>query len=151
MAGFTTTREPYFTYKPDSVLENDTYKVYCDREFQTDHTITYNRTDVLIMNKKEKKARLIDIAVPAPANVELKQKEKVDKYLTIGEEIKELWGVKHVSIIPVVIGVTGEIPKNVFEGPEKLNIKPNVYLEMQKAVILATCRMIRNVLNKKEQ
>lgn len=151
MAGFTATREPYFTYKPDSVFENDTYKVYWDREIQTDNTITHNRPDVLIMNNNAKKITLIDIAVPAPANIERKQKKTVDKYLILGEEIKELWGVEHVAIVSVIIGATGEIPKKLFEGLEKLNIKPNVYLETQKAVILATCRMIRKVLNQKDQ
>ena len=39
---------------PAPVLENDTHKLQWDFNIQTDHLITARRSDLIIINKKEK-------------------------------------------------------------------------------------------------
>jgi hypothetical protein len=45
-------------------LENDNYKLYFDRTVLTDIHIHHNRPDIIILNKQQKQAYLLDIAVP---------------------------------------------------------------------------------------
>jgi hypothetical protein len=56
--------QPHYIYKPESCLENNNYKLYFDRRVLTDIHIQHNRPDIIILNKQQKQAYLLDIAVP---------------------------------------------------------------------------------------
>ena len=43
--------------------------------------------------------QIIDVAVPGDARVELKEKEKIDKYQDLAKELRKLWKVK-TSVAP---------------------------------------------------
>ena len=49
-------KSPYCKQTPAIVLENENFKLYCNRSILTDKTITFNRPDITFMNKKTKKA-----------------------------------------------------------------------------------------------
>jgi hypothetical protein len=53
--------QPHYSYTPESCLENDSYKLYFDRTIKH---IKHNRPDIIILNKQQKQAYLLDIAVP---------------------------------------------------------------------------------------
>jgi hypothetical protein len=59
----------HYIYKPESCLENDNYKLYFDRRVLTDIHIQHNRPDIIILNKQQKQAYLLDIAVPNSHNI----------------------------------------------------------------------------------
>jgi hypothetical protein len=50
-------------------VENDNYKLYFDRTVLTDIHIQHNRPDIIILNKQQKQAYLLDIAVPNSHNI----------------------------------------------------------------------------------
>jgi hypothetical protein len=52
--------QPHYIYKPESCLENDNYKLYFDRTVLTDIHIKHNRPDIIILNKQQKQAYLLD-------------------------------------------------------------------------------------------
>jgi hypothetical protein len=51
------------------VWKNDNYKLYFDRTVLTDIHIQHNRPDIIILNKQQKQAYLLDIAVPNSHNI----------------------------------------------------------------------------------
>jgi hypothetical protein len=53
--------QPHYIYKPESCLENDNYKLYFDRTVLTDIHIQHNRPDIIILNKQQKQAYLLDM------------------------------------------------------------------------------------------
>jgi hypothetical protein len=61
--------QPHYSYTPESCLENDSYKLYFDRTNLTDIHIKHNRPDIIILNKQQKQAYLLDIAVPNLHNI----------------------------------------------------------------------------------
>ena len=44
--------------------------------------------------------------------LKIKESEKIDKYLDLARELKELWNMK-MTVIPVVAGVLGTAPRNL--------------------------------------
>ena len=62
-------------HKPESVLENETHKVLCCFEIQTNHLISTKKTDLMIVNKKKRTCRQLDFAVPVD-----KKKRKVFRF-----------------------------------------------------------------------
>jgi hypothetical protein len=61
--------QPHYCYTPESCLENDNYKLYFDRTVLTDIHIKHNRPDIIILNKQQKQAYLVDIAIPNSHNI----------------------------------------------------------------------------------
>ena len=53
--------------------------------------------------------QIIDVAVSGDAKVELKEKEKIDKYQDLAKELRKLWKVK-TRVVPIVIGALRTIP-----------------------------------------
>ena len=84
-------------HNPESVLENETHKILCDFEIQTDHQISPRQPDLEIVKnthththtQKKKRTRwIVDFAVPADHRVNPKESEKRDKYQDPGRELK---------------------------------------------------------------
>ena len=87
--------------------------------------------DIIIIDKKERKGIIIDIALPADVRVGEKEREKVGKNLDLKREIGRLWKLKVVEVVSVVIGALGSVIKGFDRWIEKLGIPLNVGV-MQK-------------------
>ena len=76
-------------HNPAPVRENNTHKLLCDFDIQTDHIISARRPDLIKINKKKKRiSKIVDFAVPANHRIKLKDCEKKDKYLDLAWELK---------------------------------------------------------------
>ncbi|CAH2019234.1 unnamed protein product [Acanthoscelides obtectus] len=138
--------QPYYKYTPPPVIETETSRLYWNRKIITDRPIPNNIPDIVLTLKEERTTFIIDIAVPLPTNIQTTHAEKINKYLPLSDEIKRMWEMGNVSIIPVIIGATGEIPRKLHKSLEKLQLHPKIYLQLQKAALLGTCRTVRRVL-----
>ena len=77
----------WYMHNPESVPNNETYKLLCDFEIQTDHLISARRPDLIIINKKEITSRIVDFAVPGDHRVKMKECEKRDEYFALFRNI----------------------------------------------------------------
>ena len=133
-----------YLHNPAPVLENDTHKLLCDFNIQTDHLILARRPDLIIINKNKRICKIVDFAVPADYRIKLKESEKKDKYLEIARELEKLWNMK-VKIVPIVIGALGTITKGLLKGLEDLQVGERVET-IQTTALLRTARILRRVL-----
>ena len=51
-----------------------------DSSIQTDHIIEAQRSDLIVVDKKERIRKIIDFAVPGDSRIEEKKKDKIEKY-----------------------------------------------------------------------
>ena len=144
-----TEKRKYYQYEPRAVLDNATHKVYWDRTIITNKTMKHNRPDITLIDKAHKTVYLVDIAVPNSNNVQKTCEEKMAKYKELADELKEQWKMNKVITVPIVISATGIIPKSIHNSLQELDISKNTYIEMQKAVILNTCHIVRKFLRKR--
>ena len=128
--------EKWYEHIPEGVVENEEVKVLWDINVQCDNVIEARRPDIIVINKKERKGIIIDIAVPADVRVGEKEREKVEKYQDLKREI---------GVVPVVIGALGSVTKGFDRWIEKLGIPFNVGV-IQKTASLGTARILRKVL-----
>ena len=70
-----------------------------------------------------KTAFIIDIAVPLAVNILSTYAEKINKYMPLADEIKCLWKMDKVVIVPIVIGATGEVPKKLYDSLKKIKLR----------------------------
>ena len=140
---------PYYRYEPQSVLENSKAKLYWDKEIRTDKTVAHNRPDIALVDKHQNKAYIVDIAVPLTHKLQDTHNEKRRKYTDLAYEINKMWKIKDIEIIPIILSSLAVIPKSLALSLESLNIQKSRIYEMQKAVILQSCRTVRKVLDLK--
>lgn len=137
---------PYYNYNPQHVLDNATHKLYFDRTIITDHTIYNNRPDITLVDKQNRHTYIIDIAVPNTNNIQTTIAEKIRKYTELQEEIRRVWKMDKVIIVPIVISNTGVIPTTLHNSLRILNLPKYTFINLQKAAILNTCRIVRKFL-----
>ena len=102
-------------HNPEPVLENKTHKLLWDFHITTDPLVSVRRPDLIIINKKWE---LLEIAVLADHRIKLKGCEKKDKYLDLAIELENM----QVTIISIVIGAFGTVPKGLLKGLEDLEV-----------------------------
>jgi hypothetical protein len=110
---------PHYSYTPESCLENDNYKLYFNRTVLTDIHIKHNRPDIIILNKQQKQAYLIDIAVPN-SHITQTHNTKINKYLELS--MRNLWCLEKKSILPLIISATGIVPQSLFKNLKILDL-----------------------------
>jgi hypothetical protein len=131
--------QPHYSYTPESCLENDN-KLYFDRTILTDIHIKHNRTDIIILNKQQKQAYLLDIAVPNSHNITQTYNTKINKYLELSVAMRNLWCL-------VVISATGIVPQSLFKNLKILDLDNTLVVEIQKGILLYACHIVRKFLN----
>lgn len=140
-------RHPYYQYVPQPVLENSRVTLYWDRSVITDRTIIANRPDIVIIDRSTRKAVLVDITIPHDGNLIKAEIDKLSKYQDLAHEVTAMWHVDSTIIVPVVVSVNGLISKSFKQHLKKLNIKPWIGRQIQKAVLLDTARIVRKHLS----
>ena len=138
--------EKWYEHEPESVVENDRVKLLWDVNIQCDHIIEARRPDIVVINKQERSCLIIDIAIPGDVRVHEKEIEKIEKYQELKREIKRLWKLRTVQIVPVVVGALGSVTKRLREFLKKLNITIQTRF-LQKTALLGTARILRKVLD----
>jgi hypothetical protein len=139
--------QPHYSYTPESCLENDSYKLYFDRTILTDIHIKHNRPDIIILNKQQKQAYLLDIAVPNSHNITQTYNTKINKYLELSVAMRNLWCLEKISILPLVISATGIVPQSLFKNLKILDLDNTLVVEIQKGILLYSCHIVRKFLN----
>lgn len=75
--------------KPPPFVENTTHKIYWNKGTYTDHTITANRPDIIVVSKTQNKTSLIEISVPNNNNIQKKIQRKNRKVHPSQRRIKK--------------------------------------------------------------
>ena len=137
--------EKWYLHNPQTVRENVNHKLIWDMNIQSDNVIVERRPDIVIVNKMEETAIIIDVAIPGDKKTIDKEKKKIEKYQNLKREIQRFWNLKKIDVIPVVLGALGSVTKNLGKYVDKIGIKTDL-LTVQKTTLLGTARILRKVL-----
>jgi hypothetical protein len=125
--------QPHYSYIPESCLEMIHIK--------------HNRPDIIILNKQQKQAYLLDIAVPNSHNITQTYNTKNNKYLEFSVAPRNLWCLEKISILLLVISATGIVPQSLFKNLKILDLGNTLVVEIQKGILLYSCHIVRKFLN----
>ena len=88
---------------------------------------------------------IIDVAIPGDARIVQKEQEKIEKYQHLKVEVERLWERK-ATVVPVVIGALGAVPKGLTKHLKTLGIDKISPAQLQKAALLGTAHILRKYL-----
>ena len=93
--------DKWYNHVPESVLENENYKLLWDFSIRTDHNIEARRPDLVLVDKSKKSCHIIDVAIPEYSGAKEKEAEKVEKYQNLARELRRMLEVK-TKVVPIV-------------------------------------------------
>ena len=134
----------WYEHEPESLLENEEYKILWDFSIQTDHIKEARRPDLVVVDKTRRTCKITDFAVPGDSRIEEKEKEETEKYQDLRRELQKICNLR-VKIIPLVVGSLGAIPKQFGNRLKETGIAVEIG-QVQKSVLLGTARILRRVL-----
>ena len=70
--------------------------------------MSYNRPDVVVIDREEKTWYIVDFAIPMDHNVKKNEKKKIGKYMDFAAEVGKQFRVNTV-IVPIVLGALGTV------------------------------------------
>ena len=138
--------EKWYEHAPEDVVENEEVKILWDVMIQCDREIKARKPDIVVVNKNERSCAIIDIAIPGDIRVSEKEKEKIERYQELKREIKRMWNIRSITVIPVVVGALGSTSKKLKKCIEELGVVISTVL-LLKTALLGTARILRKVLN----
>ena len=95
--------------------------------------------------------KFIDIAHPLDHNVNEKYAEKLNKYKELAGEVKRIWKMDSVEIIPIIISVNGLVKLPVINNLKNLQMEDNILNKIMKNVVLETCRIVRKFIDEESK
>ncbi|XP_055368940.1 uncharacterized protein LOC129604854 [Betta splendens] len=90
--GLETPRSKWET--PPKVVDNERAKILWDFQIQTDRMVMANQPDIVVVDKEQSKAVVVDVAIPSNGNIRKKEHEKLEKYQGLREKLEKAWKVK---------------------------------------------------------
>ena len=136
--------ECWYQHKPEQVIENEKATILWDSPIITDRHVPCNKPDIFIQEKSDR-CQIIDVAILSDYNIQKKATEKMSKYVDLQIECKRLWN-KKVEVIPVIIGATGIVDKNMKKYVGRKSGCHNIY-SLQRSAVLGTAHILRKVLS----
>ena len=135
----------WYNEKPASVVENDRVKILWDFNIETDHVSQPRRPDIVVLSKTERKCHLNWYCCAWGQKDWVERTGNIDNYSELRREVKKIWNLSQIVVVPVVIGTQGVTSKRLKDWLKKLDVKSSIEL-LQKAALLGTAKIVRQVL-----
>ena len=119
-------------------MENEKCKILWDMTIQSDHLIEVRRPYVVV--KKENNKAISGYSFTLGP----KEGETIEKYQDFKREIRRLWGIRHLEVVPVVVGTLGVVSNRLDTWLEKLGATIRAGL-LQKTALLGTAGILRKL------
>ena len=133
------------------VYRNENIEIWWDVKIKTKPALEHNKPDMLLWRINEKRAFLIDIVVGLDVNITKNYKRKLDYYMPLCIEMKKLYPDYSFEVIPISIGATGLIMKNLSVDLIKIGIDkkivPRAIMLSQKAALLGSVKIVKSVMS----
>ena len=133
------------------IYTDENIELWWDTNIQTKPSLLHNKPDLVLRRLAEKKAFVIDVVVGLDVNVEKNYKTKLDNYLPLCIELKKLHPEFTFEVIPVAIGATGLVTKQLSTDLEKIGIERSrtgkSIVLAQKAALFGSVKIIKSAMN----
>jgi hypothetical protein len=143
--GITVSNQPS-QHIPEKVVENGKMKLLWNFTIKTLTSIEANRPDLVLVDKSDDTALLVDFSIPHDSNIKTKSQQKITKYQPLKEEIKTLWKLRKVNIIPIIIGCLGSQTNELKEALKSLKINTLINTDLlQKEALCGTVEILKKL------
>ena len=112
-------------------------KLLSDVKIQTDNKIEPNKPDIVVVDKTERNFLIIDVACPFDIRVKDKEKEEIENYQDLTRELKRIWKLRKITVVPFIIGALGTVSKDIEKWLAEIGVTCRLE-SLQRACLLGT-------------
>ena len=143
--------DPKFPYKnPEGASTTGSMEIWWDARVKTAPKVPNNKPDMLIWHHQLKQCHIVEVGIPLDINVPRVECQKADKYTPLMLALQRLYPDFNFKIIPIVIGATGHITKNLRKHLIELGIKEEnsraLISRLQERAIMGTVKIVKSAL-----
>ena len=139
--------------KPIPTYRTSTIEVWWDKKISVQPPAEFNKPDIVFWDLQKKKCIIIDICVPLDVNANREEKVKSDKYLVLATGLQRLYPTFKYDVIPIVVGSTGFISKNLTKCLEKCGFErktvDSIIPELQRKALRGSMKIVKTALKMK--
>ena len=84
----------WYEHEPENVVENKNFKILWGFIIQCGRMIEARRQDIVVVDKVKKETIIIHLAMPGDTRVCNKQREKIEKCISLKDKTARLWQMK---------------------------------------------------------
>ena len=134
-------------HKPQPTTATEDITIFYDRVIPVGRFIENGaiKPDIVVWDRKEHSALIIDVSVPNDFGINRAEREKVTKYQDLKNALKDEWELKEISVIPVIVGATGIMKDNLQSYLDNIPGKPDKY-QVQVAALRGTVSLLKRAL-----
>ena len=143
-----TVSDKVWQHQPSPLTGNEQISIYYDKVMPTSSYIEEQavKPDIVVWNREQKTAKIIEVSVPNDLGLNYSERKKMKKYLPLAEDLKRSWSLHtQPDIIPVIVGTTGLMKKNITELVDLIPGRPST-LELQIGALLGSVKIIKRAL-----
>ena len=114
-------------------MENDKVTILWDSQITTDRHVPCNKPDIIIQEKESDRCIIIVVLILSDYKIQKKTTEKMSKYVALQIECQKMWD-KKVEVIPIIIGTTGVVERNITTYLQRIPGQHNIYNIQSSAI-----------------
>ena len=139
---------PWYQHQPTQVAKNNSTKILWNFSIQTDHEVINNKPDIIVVDKINKTANLIEVTVSNNCNICNKRLQNVRAYTNLSGDINTLWNLNKVQITPVIVGAMGTFYNKLDDNISNFGLVNHKFRvqKAQKIALLGNAHIIRSFL-----
>ena len=135
----------WYEHRAEGVMENRDTEILWNFNIRTDHVIEARCPDIVLRDKKNQEAFIIEVAIPGDIRVRDKEAEKISKYQDLALKTFQIWNSK-TRVIPMVIGALGA-ESLLTEYLALIGVMTRRCDNMQQTAVLGSAHTLRKALS----
>ena len=143
--------KPIWEHEPEAITAHEEVVIYYDKIVMPGRYIEGSaiKPDIVIWDKKAKTAQIVEVTIPNDFGLNRAERQKVNKYQDLKNDLKHTWELKDIDIIPVVMGATGLMKDNLNDYLKSIPGSPSAS-EVQLSAIKETIKIVKRALGHKQ-
>ena len=109
---------------PPEITRSKQKEIWWDKVISILLKVTHNIPDIVLWELDTKQCKILDICVPLDISLELRDTTKRDKYIPLISQLQRMFPGYTYTIIPVITGALGTVPRKLSENLKKLGLPP---------------------------
>ena len=135
-------------HEPQTITATEDVSIFYDKPIVLGRYVEGGaiKPDIVIWDKKKKEAKIIEVSVPNDFGINRAEREKVNKYQDLKNDLRQTWELENIEIIPVIVGATGLMKTNLKSNLKSIPGSPSAE-EIQMVAVTGTVSIIKRALS----
>lgn len=103
---------------PPKMAENNRAKFLWDFRFWTDKQLLSSQPDIVVVDKEQRRAVVIDVGIPSDSTIREKEHKNLEKHQALKAQLDQMWKVR-AKVVPVVTGVLAAVAPDWKSGSSR--------------------------------